>query len=135
MRVRRAVTNKGTRFTIDLEVDGAELYVKRVWPDVIRSVDLEGLLGGGYYWSDYVAKDNGYRVSGDDEEFGFRAGLGLNWRIANCLDLFMQASYRRLEFEDYEHTGHPVRFVSPGNPQAEADFSGFNVCGGIVWYF
>lgn len=109
--------------------------MKRVWPDVIRSVDLEGLLGGGYYWSDYVAKDNGYRVSGDDEEFGFRAGLGLNWRIANCLDLFIQGSYRWLEFEDYEHNGHPVRFVSPDNAQAEADFSGFNVYGGIVLRF
>lgn len=130
-----SVLGASHRYDLELDVDGAELYLKKVWPDVVESVDLHAVLGGGCYWSDYTEKENSFKVSGDDRAFGVRAGVGADWQITQHLDLFLQGGYRWLEFDRYQHSGHTVSFFSPGRPDAQADFSGFSVSGGIAWRF
>jgi len=122
-------------FDLELTVDGVELYGRRTWPDLIGPVDLEALLGVGYYTSDYCETENGYRMSGDDGAFGFRAGVGLSAEVVRNVDVFAQAGYLWLTFDDYHGGGRDVRFVSPGQPKAEVDFSGFWVGMGLAWRF
>lgn len=122
-------------FSLDLTVDGGEFYVRKTWPDVLGPLDLEGLLGIGYYVSDYRETEDGYRVSGHDSDFGFRAGLGVSGEVLKNVDLFVNAGYLWLKFDDYHRGGDDIRFVSPGSPQAEADFSGFWAGVGVTWRF
>lgn len=112
-------------FTMDLTVDGGELYARKVWPEVVGPLDLEGLLGVGYYGSKYREQENGYVALGRDQDFGVRAGVGLTGNLAQNVQVMLEGGYLWLKFDDYRRGGDPVRFVSPGNPQVEADFSGF----------
>ena len=45
-----SATNK---FSIDLEVDGGEIYVGKIWPRIAGSLAAEAVAGVGYYVSDY----------------------------------------------------------------------------------
>ena len=111
-------------FTMDLTVDGGELYGRKVWREVAGPFDLEGLLGVGYYGSKYREQESGYVAAGRDQDFGFRAGLGLTGNITRNVQVMLEGGYLWLTFDDYRRGGDSVRFVSPGNPQVEADFSG-----------
>lgn len=122
------------RFSIDLAVDGIELYLRKTWP-VAKALSIETLAGAGYYFSDYTEKENGYNVSGDDESIGLRAGVGLHWAFTKHMGVHLDAAYRWLKFDRYEDGGTRIRFVSPGTPPAEADFSGFMLNAGLTWRF
>jgi hypothetical protein len=122
-------------FSIDLDVDGAELYVRRSWPRTLGPLDVAALLGAGYYRSHYTEEEDGYHVSGDDDQLGLRAGVGLGWEISDSLGVSLEGDYRLLEFDSYKDSGQTVRFVSPGNPRAEADFSGFSLWARLSWRF
>ncbi|MBS3764606.1 MAG: hypothetical protein KGZ25_15010, partial [Planctomycetes bacterium] len=89
-------------FKLDLSVDGAELVLRRVWPRAVGPVDLEAVLGAGYYKSHYIEEEDGYRVRGDDDALGLRGGVGLNWRATERLDIILLASYRYLKFDRYK---------------------------------
>ncbi|MEA3471596.1 MAG: hypothetical protein U9R24_07750, partial [Thermodesulfobacteriota bacterium] len=78
-------------FSIDLEVDGGEIYVGKVWPRILGPLAVEAVAGAGYYVSDYTERENGYYVSGDDKEPGFRLGAGLAYGITKNLALSMEA--------------------------------------------
>ncbi len=122
-------------FSMDLTVDGAELYGRKVWPRAVGPVDLEALLGAGYYFSHYVEKENEYRASGRDRDFGFRAGVGMSAKIVGNLEVFVRAGDLDLKFDTYRRGGSVIRFVSPGMPRAEADFSGPWAGLGLAWPF
>jgi opacity protein-like surface antigen len=127
-----ATTNN---FSIDLEVDGGEIYVGKVWPRIAGPLAAEVVAGAGYYVSDYRERENGYDISGDDKEPGFRLGGGLAYGITNNLALSVEVNYRWLKFDEYEDGDDIITFVSPGNPPVEVDFSGMTVNGTIRWRF
>lgn len=107
--------------SLDLDVKGVFLFLEKDWP---LSVGPANLLAGartatGYYRSSYVETENGYRVSGKDEAIGFDLGVSLSWLMRRHLTLTVEGTYRWLEFDDYGASR-----VSPGNPDAEVDFSG-----------
>ena len=112
-------------FSMDLRLDGGELYARKVWAGVVGPLDLEGLLGVGYYGSSYREQENGYVAAGRDQDFELRAGVGLTGEVLRNVQVMLEGGYLWLKFDDYRRGGDPVRFVSPGKPQAEVDFSGF----------
>ncbi len=122
-------------FSIDVDVEGAELYVRRTWPRALGPLELQALAGAGYYGSHYTEEEDGYHVSGHDDTLGLRAGLGVGWDITDSLNLTLEGDYRLLKFESYKDSGRTVRFVSPGSPRAEADFTGFSVRASLSWRF
>jgi len=123
------------RLSIDLEVDGAEVFLKKRWPEALGPVDVHGLAGVGHYWSTYTEREDGFSLSGVGEQVGARAGLGLRWQISRTFSLSIEASYRWLKFGTYERGGLPIRFTSPGSPRVKADFSGINACACVGWHF
>lgn len=127
-----ATTNN---FSIDLEVDGGEIYVGKVWPQIAGPLAAEIIAGAGYYVSDYTERENGYDISGDDKKPGFRLGGGLAYGITKNLALSVDVNYRWLKFDKYEDGDDVITFVSPGNPPVEVDFSGMTVNGKIRWRF
>lgn len=122
-------------FEIDLGVRGGEVYLKKIWPRVLKPVDLETLLGIGYYASEYKEKEDGYEVSGQDKKLSLRAGVGLTWRVTQFLYLFMETDYRWLKFNEYRDGDEIINFLSPGNPQVEVDFSGLTLSAGLIYPF
>jgi opacity protein-like surface antigen len=122
-------------FSIDLEVDGSEIYIGKVWPRILGPLTAETVAGAGYYVSDYTEQENGYKISGDDKKPGFRLGGGLAYGISKNLALSVEAHYRWLKFDEYEDGGNVIKFVSPGNPPVEVDFSGMTVSGKVRWRF
>ncbi len=123
------------RLSIDLEADGAELFLKKRWPEALGPVDVHGLAGVGHYWSRYTEREDGFSLSGLGEQVGARAGLGLSWQISRSFSLSIEGSYRWLKFGTYERGGLPIRFTSPGSPRVKADFSGINAYGCVGWHF
>lgn len=117
-------------FEIDLSVDGTEIYLKKIWP-LSERVALTGTLGVGYYSSNYKEKENGYIVSGEDSKPGVKTGAGLTINLNRRLSVFLKADYRWLKFDKYKDNGKIITFVSPGNPPAAADFTGFIIVGGL----
>ncbi|MDT8390289.1 MAG: hypothetical protein RRC34_07255 [Lentisphaeria bacterium] len=107
--------------SIDLDVKGVFLFLEKDWPLSVGPVNF--LTGArattGYYWSSYVETEKSYRASGKDEAVGIELGVSLSWLIRRHLSLTVEGAYRWLEFDDYG-----VAWVSPGNPDAEVDFSG-----------
>ncbi|MCF7854407.1 MAG: hypothetical protein K9N51_06390 [Candidatus Pacebacteria bacterium] len=122
-------------FEMDLEVEGGELYLENEWPRLIGPCSVRVGAGIGYYWSDYIEKEDSYRASGDDENWGTRLSTGITWHALKCLDIMLDGEYRWLEFSDYEDGGRDLRFVSPGNPPVEVDLSGFAIRLGVAWRF
>ncbi len=122
-------------FSIDLEVDGGEIYVGKVWPQILGPLTAEAVAGVGYYVSDYAEHENGYNPSGDDKEPGFRLGGGLAYGFSKNLALSVEVNYRWLKFDEYEDGGGVIKFVSPGHPPVEVDFSGMTVNSKIRWRF
>ena len=122
-------------FSIDLEVDGGEIYVGKVWPRIFGPIAAEAVAGVGYYVSNYTERENGYNISGDDKKPGFRLGGGLAYGITKNLALSVEVNYRWLKFDEYEDGGDIIKFVSPGKPPVEVDFTGMTVNGKIRWRF
>jgi opacity protein-like surface antigen len=125
-----SATNK---FSIDLEVDGGEIYVGKIWPRIAGSLAAEAVAGVGYYVSDYSERENGYYISGDDKKPGFRLGGGLAYGISKNLALSVEVNYRWLKFDEYEDGGNVIKFVT--SEPVEVDFSGMTVTGKIRWRF
>ncbi|MFO8006509.1 MAG: outer membrane beta-barrel protein [Candidatus Brocadiia bacterium] len=122
-------------FELEMTVDGAELYARHSWPETLGPLDLEALAGIGWYTSDYREQEDGWRLSGHDDDVGVRLGLGARGELAENLELFVQGSYLWLEFDDYHKGSRDVTFVMPGDPRAEADFSGFQATLGLAYRF
>ncbi len=123
------------RFELEMTVDGAELYGRRSWPGALGPFDLEALLGVGWYTSDYREKEDGFRLSGHDDDLGVRLGVGARSELVENLELFVQGAYLWLEFDDYHKGSRDVTFIMPGGSQAEADFSGFQATVGLAYRF
>lgn len=117
--------------TLDLTVDGIEIFIRKGEDILFKPLSIGGIVGAGYYTSEYTEKEDGYEVSGKDGEFGFRGGIDLNWEITETVNLFLAGDYTSLKFDSYKDGDDPITFVSPGAPAAEADFSGFGVSGGL----
>lgn len=128
-------SGKTSAFRIDIDAGGLELYGGKRWPRLAGPVGLEALAGAGWYRSRYREKENGYDVSGNCWAPGFRGGLGIVVECTEHLTVHAGASFRFLRFDDYENGTGTVRFVSPGHPDAEADFSGFLFEGRAAWRF
>lgn len=128
-------SGKTSAFRIDIDAGGLEVYGGKRWRRLLGPVGLEALAGAGWYRSRYREKENGYDVSGNCWAPGFRGGLGIVVECTEHLTIHAGGSYRLLRFDDYEDGQGPVRFVSPGQPSAEADFSGFFFEGGAAWRF
>jgi hypothetical protein len=121
--------------SIDIETAGIELYGGRQWPRLLGPLGLQAMAGAGCYRSHYREKENGYRVSGSDYAPGFRGGLGILYDIGRHVSLQFNAQYRLLSFDSYSGSGSRIRLVSPGTPNAKADYSGMMFETRAVWKF
>ena len=122
-------------YGIDLRADGAEIYARREWPGALGPLDVEALAGVGLYHSRYEEAEEGFRTIGRDEDVGLRVGVGASGEVARNVDLSLRAGYLYLEFDDYRSGGDRARFFSPGNPGAEAEFTGWWASLGLTWRF
>lgn len=120
-----------TNFNLQILIDGGEVFARRAWPDRLAGWDVEGLLGLGHYNSVYREEGATYWVSGHDEALGLRAGVGVRRELGAGKEIFAQAGYLWLKFNNYRRGGEVVRFASPGNPRVKADFSGLWVVIGL----
>jgi len=124
-----------SRLSIDIETTGIELYGGRQWPRLLGPLGVQAMAGAGCYRSHYREKENGYRVSGTDYSPGFRGGVGLLYDIGRHVSLQLNAQYRLLSFDSYSGSGSRIRLVSPGTPNAKADYSGMMLETRAVWKF
>ncbi len=126
---------QSSSFRIDIDAGGLEIYGGLRTSRILGPLRLEALLGAGYYRSRYRERENGYDISGKDWAPGFRGGLGFMFSFSEHLSFHVNGSYRYLKFDDYNGGNGRVRFVSPGHPAAEADFSGFMLEGRMALLF
>jgi len=107
------------RFEIDLKTHGVFGLVHTNF-EVLRDRFALGIAARiGHYWSSYTESENGYLEKGDDTSLGTELTGGFLW-LAGChISVGIEAGYRWLKFGDYV-----VAWVSPGNPPAQADFTG-----------
>jgi hypothetical protein len=124
-----------SRLSIDIETAGIELYGGRQWPRLLGPLGLQAMAGAGCYRSRYREKENGYRVSGTDYAPGFRGGVGILYDIGRHVCLQINAQYRLLSFDSYSGSGNRIKLVSPGAPNAKADYSGMTLETRAVWKF
>ncbi len=127
LRAEASGDSAGGDFELETSAYGLLGLASLRYPLRQMGLALSAELALGYYRGDYEERENVWRQDGDDDTIGSRVEVKASYALARHIGIAAGGGYRYLKMDDFG-----VRFVSPGRPPVEVDYSGWFAGGGIT---